>query len=92
MDKKPFWLSKQKCGFVFLFDNTNIELIAVTMDDDPTDFRESAKNLIDNLEDHWCVAFLEDLRDECSRRLEENAKWVEEALKEINDPLASDRK
>ena len=86
MNKKPFRLSRQCYGFVFLFKNLDIELMAVTMNDDPTDFSVSAKNLIDNLEDHWCVAFLEDLRDECSRRLEEHAKWVEETLKELNDP------
>jgi hypothetical protein len=92
MDKKPFWLSKQRCGFVFLFENLDFDLIACSDDETPIDFSESAKNLIDNLEDWWCVAFLEDLRDECSRRIKEHAKWVEEALKEINDPLASDRK
>jgi len=83
--KKPFWLSHQRCGMIFLFDNTkDIELPAIASEMEPIDFKESAKDLIDSLEEWWCVAFLEDLRDECSRRIEENKKWCDEAIKELN--------
>ena len=34
--------------------------------------RGSAKQLIDQLEGHWCRAFLEALRDECDARIEQN--------------------
>lgn len=34
--------------------------------------RSSAKQLIDQLEGHWCRAFLEALRDECDKRIEQD--------------------
>lgn len=34
--------------------------------------RGSAKQLIDQLEGHWCRAFLEALRDECDARIEQD--------------------
>lgn len=34
--------------------------------------RGSAKQLIDQLEGHWCRAFLEALRDECDKRIEQD--------------------
>lgn len=34
--------------------------------------RGSAKQLIDQLEGHWCIAFLEALRDECDARIEQD--------------------
>lgn len=35
-------------------------------------FRESAKQLIDQLEGNWSRAFLEALRDECNARIEQD--------------------
>ena len=34
--------------------------------------RDSAKQLIDQLEGNWCRAFLEALRDECDKRIEQD--------------------
>lgn len=34
--------------------------------------RDSAKQLIDQLEGNWCRAFLEALRDECNTRIEQD--------------------
>lgn len=34
--------------------------------------RDSAKQLIDQLEGNWCRAFLEALRDECDARIEQD--------------------
>lgn len=34
--------------------------------------RESAKQLITQLEGHWCRAFLEALRDECNEQIEQD--------------------
>ena len=83
--KKPFWLSHQRCGFIFLYDNTkDFELIALASEMPPIDFAESAKGLIDNLEEWWCINFLEALRDECTRRIEEDKKHSEEYIRELN--------
>lgn len=34
--------------------------------------QEAAKQLISQLEGHWCILFLEALRDECNRLIEED--------------------
>lgn len=34
--------------------------------------RDSAKQLINQLEGHWCRAFIEALRDECDQRIEQD--------------------
>lgn len=34
--------------------------------------RDSAKQLIDQFEGHWCRAFLQALRDECDKRIEQD--------------------
>ena len=50
-------------------------------------YKESAKQFIDQLEGHWCVAFLEALRDECIERIELDRKRVElvkETMKNAN--------
>lgn len=54
---------------------------------DNTLYKESAKQFIDQLEGHWCVAFLEALRDECIERIELDRKRVElvkEKMKNAN--------
>lgn len=54
---------------------------------DSTLYKESAKQFIDQLEGHWCVAFLEALRDECIERIELDRKRVElvkEKMKNAN--------
>ena len=54
---------------------------------DHTLYKESAKQFIDQLEGHWCVAFLEALRDECIERIELDRKRVElvkEKMKNAN--------
>ena len=35
-------------------------------------YKEAANQLIDQLEGHWCRAFLEALRDVCSERIEQD--------------------
>lgn len=45
-------------------------------------FKESAKQLIDQLEGHWCRAFLEALRDECNKRIEEDLRFVNSKVKQ----------
>jgi hypothetical protein len=39
------------------------------------DYSESAKLLIDGMEDHWCVALLEAIKKECETRIYEH--WEE---------------
>jgi hypothetical protein len=54
---------------------------------DNTLYKESAKQFIDQLEGHWCIAFLEALRDECIERIELDRKRVElvkEKMKNAN--------
>jgi hypothetical protein len=41
------------------------------------DFTESAKALIDSMEDHWCVSLLEALKKECETRIYQH--WEEYA-------------
>lgn len=36
------------------------------------DFAQSAKTLIDGMEDHWCVALLEAIKKECETRIYEH--------------------
>lgn len=48
-------------------------------------YKESAKQFIDQLEGHWCVAFLEALRDECIERIELDRKRVELVKEKIKD-------
>jgi len=85
--KKPFWLTRQRCGFIFLFENKGLELVCLLDDLDPDglciDYKASAKALIDNLDDWWCVALLEALRDECTRRIDEHWKECENMTKEL---------
>jgi hypothetical protein len=52
---------------------------------DRTLYKESAKQFIDQLEGHWCVAFLEALRDECIERIELDRKRVELVKEKIKD-------
>ena len=35
-------------------------------------YKEAAKQFIDQLEGNWCVAFLEALRDECDKHIQEH--------------------
>lgn len=48
-------------------------------------YKESAKQLIDQLEGNWCVAFLEALRDECIERIELDRKRVELVKEKMKD-------
>ncbi len=53
-----------------------------------TDFnilRDSAKQLINQLEGHWCRAFLEALRDECSSRIKEDLENCKRISKKIHN-------
>ncbi len=43
--------------------------------------KESAKQFIDQLEGHWCLAFIEALRDECNKHIK---KHEENCLKYEN--------
>lgn len=43
--------------------------------------RSSAKQLIDQLEGNWCIAFLEALRDECDARIEQDLIEVKKERK-----------
>ncbi len=86
--KKPFWLSRQRCGFIFLFENLDFDLACLDeLDPDGglIDYQKSAKALIDNLDEWWCVCFLEALRDECTRRIDEHWKECENYKKEIEN-------
>lgn len=48
------------------------------------DFKESARELIDGMEDHWCVALLEAIKNECENRINEHWKiYAPEKLKKI---------
>ena len=54
---------------------------------DHTLYKESAKQFIDQLEGHWCIAFLEALRDECQKRIDDdrrNVELVKEKIKNEN--------
>lgn len=42
-------------------------------------YKEAAKQFIDQLEGNWCVAFLEALRDECNKRIEQDNKFKKES-------------
>ena len=47
--------------------------------------RDSAKQLINQLEGHWCIMFLEALRDECNKIIEEDKKRCEEIEKKYEN-------
>lgn len=47
--------------------------------------RDSAKQLIDQLEGNWCRAFLEALRDECNARIEQDLIDCGLKVKEENE-------
>lgn len=47
--------------------------------------REAAKQLINQLEGHWCIMFLEALRDECNKIIEEDKKRCEEIEKKYEN-------
>ena len=75
--KKPFWLSRQCCGFVYFFKHCGLEIVALVDEKEIIDYRQSAKDLIENLEGNECIAFLEALRDECAQRVLEWEKLRE---------------
>ena len=52
---------------------------------DNTLYKESAKQFIDQLEGHWCIMFLEALRDECNKVIEEDKKRCEEIEKKYEN-------
>lgn len=47
--------------------------------------REAAKQFIQQLEGHWCIMFLEALRDECDKIIEEDKKRCEEIEKKYEN-------
>ena len=47
--------------------------------------REAAKQFIQQLEGHWCIMFLEALRDECNKIIEEDKKRCEEIEKKYEN-------
>ena len=47
--------------------------------------REAAKQFIKQLEGHWCIMFLEALRDECNKLIEEDKKRCEEIEKKYEN-------
>lgn len=69
------------------FEDINLEDHEEVWKIDRNLYKESAKQFIDQLEGHWCVAFLEALRDECIERIELDRKRVElvkEKMKNAN--------
>jgi dihydroneopterin aldolase len=51
---------------------------------DMIDYSESAKSLIDGMEDHWCVALLEAIQKECADRIFEHwSKYNPEKNKKL---------
>ena len=52
---------------------------------DNTLYKESAKQFIDQLEGHWCIAFLEALRDECQKRIDDDKRKVELVKEKIKN-------
>lgn len=46
------------------------------------DFSESAKSLIDGMEDNWCVALLEAIKEECENRIHKH--WERSAPEKNN--------
>lgn len=76
--KQPFLLSRQRCGLIMLFKSRDIDaLLDVGACNGEIDFAASAKAMLDGLEDWWCVAFLEALRDECRDRIIKHDAEVE---------------
>lgn len=67
----------------------NFDLIGLLDDLDPDgltiDYKKSAEALIDNLDEWWCVCFLEALRDECTRRIDEHWKECEKFQEELKN-------
>ena len=47
--------------------------------------REAAKQFISQLEGHWCIAFLEALRDECQELIEEDKRKCKEINKKLHE-------
>lgn len=47
-------------------------------------YKESAKSLIDGMEDHWCVALLEAIKEECEARIYEH--WEQYAPENNKSP------
>ena len=47
-------------------------------------YKESAKQFIDQLEGHWCLAFIEALRDECNKHIKEHREQCKKFDKDEN--------
>ncbi len=47
--------------------------------------REAAKQFIKQLEGYWCIMFIEALRDECNKVIEEDKKRCEEIEKKYEN-------
>ena len=67
------------------FEDISLEDHEKVWEMDHTLYKESAKQFIDQLEGHWCVAFLEALRDECIERIELDRKRVELVKEKIKN-------
>ena len=48
-------------------------------------YQEAAKQFIDQLEGHWCRAFLQALRDECDKRIAEDLEKCKKYTKVKSD-------
>lgn len=79
-DRKFIQLNRNVCMLIHLFekdDNHSWEDVWLhdfvgIHEKDFFLYKEAANQLIDQLEGHWCRAFLEALRDVCSERIEQD--------------------
>jgi hypothetical protein len=83
---KSIKISNQTYMHVYLHEvNFSLEEAFSQADDTsvlPLYYEESAKLLIDSMEDHWCIALLEAIKKECENRIYEH--WEEFSPKKNN--------
>lgn len=87
-ERKPIMLDKNTCAMIWLY-TRNDELwdVAVGVYEPYLDmgidiYKNAAKEFINQLQDRWCVAFLEALRDEINETIEKHNDLVNKKLED----------
>ena len=74
-ERKPIVLSSHAVALIQIYTRTDDFADIWVSDLDPymrtIDFEGSAKEFIDQLDDHWCVAFMEALVKEINKRIKD---------------------
>jgi len=91
-DRKFIQLDRNVCMLIHLFEKDDdhswedvwLQDFTGVYEKDCLLYKDAAKQLIDQLEGNWCVAFLEALRDECDKHVQEHIERCKKIEKNEN--------